>query len=193
MARLFLDRIDVHTGDIERLDQRIEEVIKPFLPARELLMGIPGFSRIIADIFIAETGADRSVFPTPRQLASWAGTSPGSDESAGRIKSAKTRPGNRYLKGALGIAALSIARTNNTYFSAKYRRIATRRGPMRALVVEHAMLTAAWHILTTGELYRDPGPDYFTQHSPAKDKARAISQLESLGYTVSMQPLVEAG
>lgn len=65
---------------------------------------------------------------------------------------------------------------------------------MRALVaVEHTMLTAAWHILTTGELYRDPGPDYFTQHSPAKAKARAISQLESLGYTVSIQPLSGAG
>lgn len=194
MARLFLDRIDAHTGDIERLDQRIEEVIEPFLPARDLLMGIPGFSRIMADIFIAETGADMSVFPTPGQLASWAGTSPGSNESAGRIKTAKTRPGNRYLKGALGIAALSKARTNSTYFSAKYRRIAARRGPMRALVaVEHAMLTATWHILTTGEFYRDPGPDYFIQHSQAKAKARAISQLESLGYTVSIEPLKQAG
>ena len=31
-------------------------------------------------------------------------------------------------------------------------RIATRRGPMRALVaVEHSMLIAVWHMLTTGE------------------------------------------
>jgi transposase len=62
-------------------------------------------------VFIAETGADMSVFPTDGHLASWAGTSPGSNESAGRVKSTKTRPGNRYLKGSLGTAALAACRT----------------------------------------------------------------------------------
>jgi hypothetical protein len=47
--------------------------------------------------------------------------------------------------------------------------------------VEHSMLTAAWHMLTTGELYKDPGADYFTRQAPAKTKPRAIGQLESLG------------
>ncbi len=78
----------------------------------------------VAKVFIAETGADMSVFPTAGHLASWAGTSPGSHESAGRVKSSKTRPGNRYLKGALGIAALAASRSKDTYFSAKYRRLA---------------------------------------------------------------------
>lgn len=193
MARLFLDRIDAHTADITRLDERIAEAMEPFLPARELLETIPGFSRNLAEIVIAETGADMSIFPTAGHLASWAGIAPGSNQSGPRVKSAKTRPGNSYLKGALGIAALSQARSKKTYFSAKYRRIASRRGPMRALVaVEHAMLTAIWHMLQTGEIYKDPGPDYFTRRTPAKAKARAITQLESLGYTVELQPLAEA-
>ena len=33
------------------------------------------------------------------------GTCPGSNKSAGRIKSTRTRPGNPYLKGAIGAAA----------------------------------------------------------------------------------------
>lgn len=128
MTRLFLDRIDSHSADIARLDARIEEAMQPFRAARDLLTSIPGFSRITAEVFVAETGADMSVFPTAGHLASWAGLSPGSNESAGRTKSTKTRPGNRYLKGALGIA--------------------TRRGPMRAIVaVEHAMVIAAWNLL----------------------------------------------
>jgi len=57
MARLYLDRIDAHTADIARLDGRIEEAIAPFRSARELLMSIPGCSQIVADVFIAETGA----------------------------------------------------------------------------------------------------------------------------------------
>lgn len=194
MAALYLHRIDAHTADINDLSARIEEAMVPFLLAREILVSIPGFSRTVAEVFIAETGADMSVFPTAGQLASWAGTSPGSNESAGRVKSTKTRPGNRYLKGALGVGALSAARSKNTYFSAKYRRITARRGPSRALVaLEHAMLTAAWHMLTTGELYRDPGADYFAGRAPAKTKARAIGQLESLGYQVILEPLQQAG
>ena len=63
---------------------------------------------------------------------------------------------------------------------------------MRALVaVEHAMIIAAWNMLTNGEFYRDPGADYYTARKPAKAKARAIKQLEALGYTVTLEPLAE--
>jgi transposase len=34
----------------------------------------------------------------------------------------------------------------------------------------------------------DPGPDYFTRLNPGKTKDRAIRQLESMGYTVTVQP-----
>ena len=190
MARLFLDRIDAHTADIARLDERIEAAMVPFSAARDLLISIPGFSRIVAEVFIAETGADMSVFPSAGHLASWAGVSPGSNESAGRVKSTKTRPGNRYLKGVLGIAALSAARSKNTYFSAKYKRIASRRSPMRAIVaVEHAMIIAAYNMLTNGDFYRDPGANYYTAHQPARTKARAVNQLQTLGYRVTLEPL----
>ncbi|BBZ49548.1 IS110 family transposase [Mycobacterium heidelbergense] len=66
MTRLYLDRIDAHDADVARLDERIEEAIQPFQAIRELLMSIPGFSTIVADVFIAETGADMSVFPLRR-------------------------------------------------------------------------------------------------------------------------------
>ena len=166
----------------------------PFLPARDLLESIPGFSQTVAEVFIAETGGQMRQFPTPEQLASWAGVSPGSNESAGRVKSTKTRPGNRYLKGALGVAALSQARSKGTYFSAKFRHLAPTRGPMKAIVaVEHAMLVAAWHMLQNSEFYRDPGADYYTGSDPARTKARAVKQLEALGYTVTIQPVQQAG
>jgi transposase len=192
MTRLFLDRIDAHNADIARLHARIETAMAPFQGARELLMSIPGISRVVAEVFIAETGADMSVFSTTQHLASWCGVCPGSNESAGKVKSTATRPGNRYLKGALGIAAMSVVKRKETYFWAKYQRITSRRGPMRALVsVQHAMVVAAWHMLTNGEFYREPGLDYYTRRVPAKAKARAIRQLESLGYKVTIEPLAD--
>jgi hypothetical protein len=50
---------------------------------------------------------------------------------------------------------LSAARCKNTYFSAKYKRIAARRGPKRAIVVERAMVIAAWNLLVNRDFYRD--------------------------------------
>lgn len=79
-------------------------------------------------------------------------------------KSTHTRPGNPYLKGALGIAAMSASRSHGTCYSAKYRRIASRRGPVKAIVaVEHAMLIAIWNILTMGALHSDPGDDFYAR------------------------------
>ena len=207
MVRLYLDRIDAHEADIARLDARIEEEIRPFQPARDLLVSIPGWSQVVANVFIAETGADMSVFPTAAHLASWAGVSPGSNESAGRIKSAKTLPGNRHLKAALRVAALSASRSTNTYFGARFRRIAGRRparpgakksrrqsaaGQTAVVALEHKMLTCAWHMLVNGTFYQDPGPDYYTRHHPAKTKARAIKQLQALGYNVTLEPRTQA-
>ena len=84
---------------------------------------------------------------------------------------------------------MSAARSKNTFFSAKYQRIRSRRGPMRALVaVEHAMIITAWNMLANGAFYRELGTDYYTVRKPAKAKACAVSQLEALGYTVTLTP-----
>jgi transposase len=194
LARLHLDLIDQHTAAIDGLTTRIEVMVEPFCGARDLIVTIPGISTGVADVIIAETGADMTRFPSAGHLASWAGTTPGSNESAGRIKSTHTRPGSPYLKGALGVAAMSAARTNGTYLSAKYRRIAARRGPVKAIVaVEHAMLIAIWNMLSTGTLYNDPGADFYTRLNPDKAKNRALDQLRKMGYDVTLNPLAAAG
>jgi transposase len=187
LTRMHLDLIDRHTAAIDRITERIEVVIEPFRAFRDLICTIPGISTIVADSVIAETGADMSRFPTADHLASWAGVSPGSHQSAGVMKSTRTRPGNSHLKGALGIAAMAASRTKGTYFAAKYRRIATRRGPLKALVaLERAMLVTIWHMALTGALYDDPGGDYFTRLHPERTKQRAINQLANMGYRVTL-------
>jgi transposase len=158
-------------------------------------------------VVIAETGADMSVFPTAHHLASWAGVVPGCNESAGRVKSAKTLPGNHHLKAALGVAALSASRSTNTYFGARFRRIAGRRSTRptntksrrqsaavdtAVVALEHKMLTCVWHMLVNGTFYQDPGPDYYTRHRPTHTKTKAIKQLQALGYDVTLEPHTDA-
>jgi len=187
---MYLEVIDQRTRQIEELNARIEVVMEPFHAFSTLIRTIPGIGQRCAEVIVAETGADMSVFSTAAHLASWAGTSPGSNESAGRVKSTATRPGNAYLKAALGASALSIANSHGTYLSAKYRRIAARRGPKKALVaVERAILTAIWTMAHTGAFYDDPGADYHAHRDPEHLKRHAMSQLHRLGYDVTLTPL----
>ncbi len=190
LARMYLDAIDQRSRAIADLSGRIEVVMEPFRSFADLVATIPGIGDRTAEVIVAETGADMSVFPTAAHFASWAGTCPGSHESAGRVKSTKTRPGNPYLKAALGTAALSIANSHGTYLAAKYRRIAARRGPMKAIVaVEHAILIAIWNMAHTGAEYDDPGPDYYTRRDPERARRRALDQLQTLGYQVTLTPI----
>jgi transposase len=190
LIRMHLNLIDSYTTALRDLDTKIIDALSPSLAAaRDRLCSIPGWSTTVAEVFLAETGGDMTAFPTAGHLASWAGVCPGANESAGRVKSTKTREGNRNLKGALGIAALAATRSRDTYFAAKYRRICAHRGPMKALVaVERAMVVAAHGMLTNGDFYRDPGANYFTARRPGSIKANAIRQLQALGYAVTLEP-----
>jgi transposase len=187
LARMHLDLIDQHTRVITELTHRIEMVIEPFRGFRELICSIPGISTLIADVITAETGADMTRFPSAGHLASWAGVCPGHHESAGRIKSTKTRPGNHHLKGALGTAALAAGRSKDTYLGARYRRLSARIGKSKAIVAtEHTILTAIWNMANTGAFYDDLGADYYTRLRPDQTKRRAIHQLQTMGYTVTL-------
>lgn len=193
LARLHLDLIDQRGHAVEELTAQIEVLMAPLLAVRDLLVTIPGVSTRVADVIIAETGADMTRFTSPAHLASWAGTCPGSNDSAGRIRSTHTRPGNPYLRGALGIAAMSCARTD-TYLAAKYRRIASRRGPVKAIAaIEHTILIAVWNRIANDTFYTEPGGDFYTRLHPDKTKQRAIDQLRKMGYAVTLNPLEAAG
>ncbi len=176
LARVHLDLIDQHTAVINQLTERIEVMMEPFRGFHDLICTIPGIAA-----------------RTAKHLASWAGTTPGNNESAGKVKSSRTRPGNPYLQGALGASAMSIARTPGTYFNARYRRIATRRGPQKANVaIQHALLVAIWHMGVTGTVYDDPGSDYYTRLRPDRARQRAIHQLEAMGYRVTLDETSQA-
>ena len=84
LVRIHLDLIDQHTAAITELTERIETVIDPFRGFRDLICTIPGISTLTADVIVAETGADMSVFPTAAHLASWAGVSPGHHDVRGQ-------------------------------------------------------------------------------------------------------------
>ncbi|MER5604368.1 IS110 family transposase [Streptomyces sp. NPDC002265] len=189
LARTMLDRIDAVTATEARLSEEITRQLTPFRRQVELLVTIPGVSTKSAEVILAEIGVDMSRFPSAAHLASWAGMCPGNHESAGKHTSGKSRPGDPWLKGALGLAATAAARSKDTYLASRYKRIAIRRGKKRALVaVGHTILTSVWHMITHDADYHDLGGNYFIQRTGrTRQTRRLVSQLNMLGYQVSLQ------
>lgn len=188
MLRLILDHIEALETTIAELDAEVDQVIAPFAPIRDLLDTIPGVGKRSAEVIIAEIGVDMTRFPTPAALASWAALCPGHHESAGKHASGKTRRGDVWLRTALVECAWSAARTHDTYLSAKFWRIARRRGEKRAAVaVGHAILRIAWHLITHNEPYHDLGGDYFTQRQDSRARVEYhVRQLQKLGQHVEL-------
>ncbi len=192
MLRLHLEHIDYLDTQIARLEQIIEQAVTPFDEANiiERLTEIPGVSVHSAHSLIAELGVDMTRFASAGHAASWAGLTPGKNESAGRNVSSKTSKGNQYLKAILVQAAHTQRRANN-YLGAQYRRLARRRGSKRAAVaVAHSILVIAYHLLRNGTRYQERGVDYFDKYDRTRLERTLVKRLEQLGNKVNLQPLV---
>jgi len=188
-----LAHIDFLDEQISSLTEAIAEQITPFEKAVELLCTITGVQRRTAECIIAEIGVDMSIFPTAKELASWAGQCPGSHQSAGKRRSGKTRNGSKWLDWALEEAALAATRGKDTYLAAQYARLRPRRGHKKALgAVKHSIIVACWHMLCTGELYNDLGGDYYARRDPEKTTKRLVAQLERLGHSVTLHDAIAA-
>jgi transposase len=72
LAGMYLAAIDQRSRHIAELTARIEVVIEPFRCFCDLIGTIPGIGERCAEVIVAETGADMSIFPTAAHLASWA-------------------------------------------------------------------------------------------------------------------------
>lgn len=173
---------------IARLDAKVEESCGPFAALIEKLSAIPGVGRRIAETILAEIGLDMSRFPTPENLASWAGMCPGNHQSGGKRQSGKSRPGNVWLRAVLCEAGWAAARTKETALAALYHRIARRRGAKRACrAVGHRILRDVHLLLSSPTItYHDPGPQYCDQRHSEQLKQRLLRQLRDLGVEVTV-------
>jgi transposase len=191
LLRLHLEHIDTLTETIQALNLEIDQRVAPFDQnvLLQRLDEIPGVGLDVAQVIVAELGTDLSRFPSAAHAASWAGLSPGKNESAGRNRSGRTRPGNQYLKSALVQAAHAAGKTKDTYLSAQYRRLTARRGKKRAAIaVAHSILVIAFHMIARGTEYVDLGGDFFDQRNADYLQQHLVKRLEKLGHRVVLEP-----
>jgi transposase len=172
MTQRIKDMDDLIDGEMHRFDEAIAELDK-----------IPGIGEQSAQTIIAEIGVDMSRFPTAAHLASWAGLSPGNNESAGKRKSGRTCKGNPTLKVTMIQCARAAVREKDTFFRAQYDRLTVKRGANRAAVaVAHSMLIAIYYVLKRGVSYKDLGADYYHQFNTEKKIQACLNKLKALGW-----------
>lgn len=186
-----LDHIDFLTEKIEKLDKEVEARMRPFEEDLALLDTIPGVGIRTAQDMVAEIGINMDRFPSAEHLSSWAGMSPGNNESAGKRMSGKTNKANKHLRTTLVEAARAAAHTKDTYLSAQYSRLASRRGGKKAAIaVGHSILVITYHILKRHKAYMELGSDYFEKQKKDAVIKNAVKKLQTLGFEVTLSEKV---
>jgi len=130
---------------------------------------ITGVGAVHGRALIAELGTGPSQFPTPGHAAGWARLTPRRQQSGETSQPGRTGKGHRYLRGALGQAAMTAAKTD-TRLGAMYRRIARKRGKQKAIVaVSRVICEIAWILICDPSArYAELGPHYCQPPSPAR-------------------------
>ncbi|MBF8188121.1 IS110 family transposase [Nonomuraea sp. K274] len=123
------------------------DVLLPGLAER--LDEITGVGLSCAQVLIAELGTDVTTqFPTPGHAAAWAKLVPLTHQSGRISRSGPTGKGNRWLRSALGTAAMAAANSKGTFLGERYRRIRRRRGKQKALVANaRTILEIAYRLI----------------------------------------------
>jgi transposase len=188
LLKAMLQRIDRVEEEIGRLTKVIERLLAPYEEQLAQAESMPGWGPRAAQDAIAETGVDMSRFPTGAHLASWAGRTPLDNQSGKRAGRARSKKGNRYLAGLLGETVVAAGRTQ-TREGARYRRLARRRGKLKAQVAVGNTQLKVYHKLLSspGMRYQDLGPDYYERRRDTRRQvAHHVGKLGDLGFEVTL-------
>jgi transposase len=188
LLTVMLERIDRLAAEIAALTEVIERLLAPHEEQLAQAESMPGWGRRTAQDALAETGPDMTRFPTGAHLASWAGRTPLDNQSGTRTRRSKSKKGNRYLAAVTGETAVAAGRTQ-TREGARYRRLARRRGKLKAQVALGNTQLKVYHKLlsTPGLRYQDLGPDYYErQRDTRRQIAHHVGKLGALGFDVTL-------
>ncbi len=143
-ASLFEEQIDLLEQQIRRIELELQPQLIPNADVQRLIW-IPGIGKLVAfTLYLEIDGIER--FPSARQFFSYCRVVPGADNSAGRQRHGHRKDGNRYLKLALGHAAIRAIQ----YFpeiKRFYQRKARQKNPAIARTLVQKELARAVYIV----------------------------------------------
>ena len=157
-----IDELEKHRSEIE---VEINRLVSPFTTTLDLIHTVPGFDKnpLTAITVVSEIGVDMSVFPSSKNLVSWAGCCP------------------------RNVANAVIKSKDHPEFGLRYRRIKAHRGHKKAIIaICRMLLTAIWNVLSKREPY---SPDGYSVPQPSfvskpLTKSQGLALLRQMGYVI---------
>jgi transposase len=185
MIQLHWEHLLFAEAQVEKIEAAIDQQLEFYRTEMECLDSIPGIDSHTAAAIFAEIGSDVTErFSTVEQFTSWAGVSPGNNESAGRKKSNKCLQGNKYLKRALTQAAWANNKSKNR-IGDHFRRIRKRRGDKKACVATaHLLIRMIYSMMKEKTEYKEI--DMQASMSKKITVEFYLKRLHEMGYTVQV-------
>lgn len=179
------DTLRFHLADVETA---ILNEASPKSVQVEQLISIPGISATASVAVIAEIGTDMSHFKTAEHICSWAGLSPGNNESAGKRKSTSVTKGNPYVKSMLCEVAWVIAGKRRTYLSSWYWKLKQKKAAKKAIIaLARKLLVIIYTMLKQGTVFNEACFETRRQKHEQNQTSHYIRELEKRGYRVEAQ------
>lgn len=178
-----ITNIEHYNQMIEDLSNDIEKALEEFKEEKAIIETTPGVGATTVATIIAEIGTKMDQFPSEYHIASWAGLSPGNNESAGKKKSTRINPGNKHLKVALIQAAWAAVASKKTFWSKVYWKLKFRLGGKRSIVaIARKILVAIYHMLKNKTPFREVNADEINKKARDRKLKYHLKQLRKLGY-----------
>jgi transposase len=175
---------------IEQLEREALGLLQQHQEAVQRVAEVPGFGVDSALQMIAEVGPEAAVFDSEKELASWVGVCPGSQESAGESQSTRSPKGNRQMRRLLNQAAHAAVKVKGSIFGVTFRRLLPRLGYKQAIwAIAHRLCRLLWLILHKGVRYQERGLEVGAR-SIRMRAARMLKELQKLGYHIEGGPLL---
>lgn len=185
IIKLIYEHLKYLEKEQEEIEKLIDDACKDYKKEIELLDTIPGIDKDSAKAIIAEIGVDMNQFPTVKNLTSWAGMSPGNNESAGVKKNGKSTKGNKALRATLNECAWSCIRSKKNRIASTYWRFVKRMGPQKAIhATGNLILRLCYHILVSGIEYEEREEQDYEMILQKKKEKRMVKELEKMGYLI---------
>ena len=180
---------------IELVEQEVLKLIVKYNTEMNLLLTIPGISKISAMFIIAEIGVNMNAFIDEKHLCSWAGLTPRCKESAGKKQSVRIIKAGQYIKPLLVECSLNAIKDKKCpYIKSRYESIKKRRGHKKAIIaIARMLLTSVYFVLLNKKEFDYERFDNLLNKNikkhnrSVKNKEGMISYLSKLGYIVTLE------
>ncbi len=182
LLRQHLAQAELLYRQIAEINGTLAVVMKDHAAILHRLCRMPGIDLAAAQELIAEIGPTAQAFASAEQFASWAGTCPGTQESAGVNYSTRSPKGNRFLRRLFCQIAWAAVHTKDTFFAGLFARLKPRveaRGA--AWAVAHRISKLVWRLLHDGIEYQEKGPAAHNPNTLVRKLRRLLKDFQRQG------------